>query len=148
MVYHAAFANPFSDLREKLDLRIAGLFPSVSRRESINRCIEEVRKRIKHLEDEGRGNINAFRGQDKAIIKIVFLFDIFHKFRDKFDQLIYDQIKKGDASVPVPFAGEAMVMLSKRGIPENNTLHYFNLSYQLRRAFFSYPIHLWERVPA
>ncbi len=136
MVYHAAFANPFSDLREKLDLRIAGLFPSVSRRESINRCIKEVDKKIRHLESKGRGTINAFRGQDKTIIKIVFLFDIFHKFRDKFDQLIYDQIKKGDESVPVPFADEAMAMLRKRGIPENDILHYFNLSYQLRRAFF------------
>ncbi len=135
-VYHAAFANPFSDLREKLDLRIAGLFPSASRRESINKCIKEVHARIKRLENEGRGNINAFRGQDKTIIKIVFLFDIFHKFRDKFDQLIYDQIEKGDTPVSVPFADEAMSMLYKRGIPEDNILHYFNLSYQLRRAFF------------
>ncbi len=135
-VYHAAFANPFSDLREKLDLRIAGLFPSVSRRQSINRCIKEVHKRIRHLENKGRGNINAFRGQDRTIIKIVFLFDIFHKFRDKFDKLISDQMEKGDTPVPVPFADEAMAMLHKRGIPENNILHYFNLSYQLRRAFF------------
>ncbi len=135
-VYHAAFANPFSDLREKLDLKIAGLFPSVSRRESINRCVNEVHTRIKKLENEGRGNINAFSGQDKTIIKVVFLFDSFHKFRDKFDKLIDDQIKKGDTPVPVPFAGEALAMLHKRGIPEHKLLHYFNLSYQLRRAFF------------
>ena len=135
-VYHAAFANPFSNLREKLDLRIAGLFPSASRRESTNRCIKEVHARIKRLEKEGRGKINGFKGQDKAIIKIVFLFDIFHKFRDRFDQLIHDQIKAGDTPVPVAFANEAMSMLNKRGIPEDHILHYFNLSYQLRRAFF------------
>ena len=38
-VYHAAFANPFSTLRKKLDLKIAGLFPSASRRESTDKCI-------------------------------------------------------------------------------------------------------------
>jgi len=135
-VYHAAFANPFSDLREKLDLKIAGLFPSASRRESINKCIKEVDKKIKRLEEAGRGNINAFTGQDKTIIKIVFLFDIFHKFRDRFDKLIYDQIKKGDVPIPVNFADEAMNMLHKRGISGNHIIHYLNLSYQLRRAFF------------
>ncbi|MCP4669698.1 MAG: sigma-54-dependent Fis family transcriptional regulator, partial [Desulfobacula sp.] len=37
-VYNAAFANPFSDLRERLDLKIAGLFPSASKKESIKLC--------------------------------------------------------------------------------------------------------------
>lgn len=92
-VHNAAFANPFSDLREKLDIKIAGLFPSASRRESIDECIREVDHRIKNLEKQGRANINAFDGQDKEIVTIVFLFDIFHKFRDDFDQLIKDQEK-------------------------------------------------------
>ena len=92
-VYNAAFANPFSDLREKLDLKIAGLFPSASRRESIDLCINEVDHRIKELEGQNRANINAFQGRDKEIITVVFLFDLFHKFRDNFDKLIEDQIK-------------------------------------------------------
>ena len=33
-VHNAAFANPFSDLREKLDIKIAGLFPLADRRET------------------------------------------------------------------------------------------------------------------
>ncbi|MEA1966673.1 MAG: sigma 54-interacting transcriptional regulator [Thermodesulfobacteriota bacterium] len=135
-VYHAAFANPFSDLREKLDLKIAGLFPSVPRRESADKCIEEIDTRIKRLEKEGRGDLNAFKGQDKTIISVVFLFDVFHKFRDKFDKLIADQIKAGDEPVIVPFADDSMNMLYKRGFPEKKLVHYFALSYQLRRAFF------------
>jgi len=135
-VYHAAFANPFSDLRQKLDSKIAGLFPSVSRRESADRCIKEIDTRIARLEKEGRGTINAFKGQDRTMIKTVFLFDEFHKFRDRFDKLIMDQIDSGDESVQVPFAEESMERLHKRGFPENNLVHYFSLSYQLRRAFF------------
>ncbi|GAB6145209.1 sigma-54-dependent transcriptional regulator [Desulfocicer niacini] len=135
-VYHAAFANPFGDLREKLDRTIAGLFPSVSRRESADRCIEEIDIRIKQLEKEGRATLDAFRGQDQNLIRVVFLFDIFHKFRDQFDHLIMEQISAGDTPVRVSFAREAMAMLHKRGFPERCYDHYFAFSFQLRRAFF------------
>jgi len=135
-VYNAAFANPFSDLREKLDIKIAGLFPSVSRRESKDLCIKEVDHRIKKLEEQGCTNRNAFHGQDKEIITIVYLFDIFHKFRDNFDQLIKDQIKAKDVPVKVLFAEKAMHILHQKGFGDHNISHYFALSYQLRRAFY------------
>ena len=135
-VHNAAFANPFSDLREKLDIKIAGLFPLADRRESKDLCIKEVDHQIKKLEKQGRANINAFHGQDKEIITIVFLFDIFHKFRDDFDQLIKDQIKAQDISIKVPFAKKAMHMLHTKGFEDQSIPHYFSLSYQLRRAFY------------
>ncbi|SMC72877.1 Sigma-54 interaction domain-containing protein [Desulfocicer vacuolatum DSM 3385] len=135
-VYHAAFANPFGELREKLDRTIAGLFPSVSRRESVDQCINEIDIRVKQLEKEGCGTLEAFKGQDQNLIRVVFLFDIFHKFRDHFDQLIMDQIAAGDVPVKVSFAGEAMAMLQQRGFPQNCHDHYFAFSFQLRRAFF------------
>jgi len=135
-VYHAAFANPFSTLRKRLDLKIAGLFPSVSRRESIDRCIQEIDHRIKQLKREGTAHINSFSGRDKAIMSIVFLFDIFHKFRDDFDQLILDQIKAGDSPVKVPFGDATISMLIKRGFSEKRAIHYFSLSFQMRRAFY------------
>lgn len=135
-VYHAAFANPFGTVREKLDHKLSGLFPSASHRESTDRCIQEVGRRITELENQGRGTISAFRGQDRSIMSIVFLFDIFHKFRDRFDRLIMDQINAGDDPVKVPFAEEAMSMLHQRGFERDTLLHYFALSYQLRRAFY------------
>ena len=159
-VYNAAFANPFSDLREKLDLKIAGLFPSVPRRESKDLCIKEVDRRIKTLEKQNCYNINAFQGQDKEIITIVYLFDVFHKFRDNFDQLIEDQIKAQDETITVPFAKEAMRLLHIKGFDSKSIIHYFALSYQLRRAFYfisnslvgsspcmqKFKKHLWNNV--
>ncbi len=135
-VHNAAFANPFSDLREKLDIKIAGLFSSATRREGIDQSIQEVSHRISELEKQGRADINAYEGQDKEIITVVFLFDVFHKFRDDFDQLIKDQIKAGETSVKVPFAETAMRMLYDKGFDEKGIAHYFALSYQLRRAFY------------
>ncbi|WP_457553672.1 sigma-54-dependent transcriptional regulator [Desulfobacula sp.] len=135
-VHNAAFANPFSDLREKLDIEIAGLFPSADRRESKDLCIKKVDYQIKKLEKQGRANINAFHGQDQEIILVVFLFDIFHKFRDDFDLLIKNQIKAQNTSIKVPFAEKAMHMLHEKGFDDKSIPHYFSLSYQLRRAFY------------
>ncbi len=143
-VYHASFANPFGELREKLDRKIAGLVglpstnnnPLFSRKEISDRCIQEVDFQIKRLEREGRGTINTFTAQDREIMRVVFLFDIFHKFREKFDTLIMEQIQAGDIPISVPFAQDAMKMLHLRGFPEKKFLHYIAFSFQLRRAFF------------
>jgi len=135
-VYHAAFANPFSTLRKKLDQKIAGLFPSASRRQSSDKCIQEIDSRIRRLETEGTAHINSFSGRDQAIMKIVFLFDTFHKFRDDFDKLIHDQIKAEDAEVKVTFSDASIFSLQKRGFSEKQAIHYFGLSYQMRRAFY------------
>ncbi len=159
-VYHAAFANPFSTLRKKLDQKIAGLFPSASRRESIDQCIQEIDLRIKKLEAQGIANLDSFSGREQAIMEIVFLFDIFHKFRDDFDQLILDQIKAEDNLVEVSFGDATIDLLKKRGFSEKRAIHYFELSYQMRRAFhfisnslvgttpcmIKFKNHLWNNV--
>ena len=77
-----------------------------------------------------------FQGEDKEIITIVLLFDIFHKFRDDFDQLIKDQITAQDTPIKVPFAEKAMHILHTKGFDDKSISHYFALSYQLRRAFY------------
>lgn len=135
-VYNAAFANPFSELRQRLDLKIAGLFPGASRREAKDLCLKEVSSRINDLEKKGQANINLFQGQDRKLIQVVFLFDLFHRFRDQFDQLIEEQIRTKETSVPVPFAQEAMRQLHDKGFKEKKIAHYFALSWQLRRAFY------------
>ncbi len=135
-IYNISFANPFSSLREKLDNRIAEIFPSTSLPESKARCQKEVDEKIKDLERQGRANINAYHGEDREIITMVFLFDLFHKFRDDFDQLIKDQILAQDTSVRVPFAEKAMHILYKKGFHSKLISHYFAISYQLRRAFY------------
>ncbi len=47
-VHNAAFANPFSELRERLDQKIAGLFPSAARRESKDMSVQEVDRQLKN----------------------------------------------------------------------------------------------------
>ncbi len=135
-VYNAAFANPFSKLRERLDQKIAGLFPSATRRESKDMCVFEVDRQLRRLTRQNRENINHYTGEDREILRVVYLFDIFHKFRDRFDQLIQDQIVARDDSVPVPFVEDARQMAMEKGFSPETFFHYFALSFQLRRAFY------------
>ncbi len=135
-VYHAAFANPFSELREKLDRKIAGLFPSNDPRQITTMCIREVDQRLRKLESQGRGDLNRYSEKDQETLRVVYLFDIFHKFRDDFDRLINDQIQAGDSPVTVDFAQKARQMLMDKGFSVQQFCHYFALSFQLRRAFY------------
>ncbi|WP_246804262.1 sigma-54-dependent transcriptional regulator [Desulfosarcina cetonica] len=54
----------------------------------------------------------------------------------QFDDLIARQLKAGEKSLPVPFASETIGLLKQRGFTEDEALRYFELSFQLRRAFF------------
>ena len=135
-VYNAAFANPFSELRERLDQKIAGLFPSAARRKSKDMCVQEVDRQLKKLARQNRADINQYTGEDQELLRVVHLFDIFHKFRDRFDQLIQDQIAAQDKPVPVDFVDEAREMMKEKGFSTSRFYHYFALSFQLRRAFY------------
>jgi DNA-binding NtrC family response regulator len=135
-VHNAAFANPFSELRERLDRKIAGLFPSAARRKSKDMCVLEVDRQLKKLARQNRGNINQYTGEDQEVLRVVYLFDVFHKFRDRFDQLIQDQITAQDEPVPVDFVDEAREMMKEKGFSTPRFYHYFALSFQLRRAFY------------
>ena len=135
-VYHAAFANPFSNLRARLDRKIAGLFPQTPRRESTNMCFKEVDHRLTQMEQSQPGPVTDYVKEDQELLRVVYLFDIFHKFRDRFDQLIQAQIQAKEKPVRVTFVNEAREMMMSKGFTEKEFYHSFALSYQLRRAFY------------
>ena len=136
LVNQAVFANPFSDERVEIDLKIAGLLPGVPERERIEKAIGKIAESIEHLEKEGRDNINQYGGRDRRLIENSFLYDFFNQFIDRFDHLILDQIEAGKSSIKVAFAGEAFAYLSRRGFQLPDIKRYFEVVSQLRRAYF------------
>ena len=136
IVHQAVLANPFSDERADADLKIAGLFPDVSRDKIILKAMAEVRKKIRVLEQKGRADLNQYAGNDRQLMLAAFLFDIFHSFLDRFDQLILDQIKSPDTPVKVLFADDALALFHKRGFDFSACNHFFSLCFQLRRAYY------------
>ena len=136
LVFQAGITNPFSDERVEIDLKIGGLFPEVSQPDRIEKTINEVQRRIASLEKNRLADLSLFTGNDRRLVRSVFLFEFFYKFRRRFDQLIQDQIKAGDSPVKVTFAADAFTLMLSRGFSMTDVQRYFALCYQLRRAFF------------
>jgi len=136
LVFQAGITNPFSDERIEIDLKIGGLFPEVSQPDRIEKTINEVQRRIASLEKNRLADLSLFTGNDRRLVRSVFLFEFFYKFRRRFDQLIQDQIKAGDSPVKVTFAADAFTLMLSRGFSMTDVQRYFALCYQLRRAFF------------
>ncbi len=136
LVNKAVLTNPFSDERAKIDLKILGMFPGIPPDERVERTIKEVENRINSFEKQGQRDINRFTGRDRALVETTFLFGFFHRFLKRFDQLILDQVDAGDTLITVSFSDEAFSHLRKRGFNLEESSRYFELCYQLRRAFY------------
>lgn len=136
LVHQAVYANPFSDRRGRVDLEIAGFFAGTDEDRGFQKTISQVRAHIGRLENGNRADITRYGEADRKLLTSSFLFDLFHRFVEHFDQLIVDQIQAGDRSRPVPFYGEAMDQLTGWGFSRPVARRYLAMSYQLRRAFF------------
>jgi DNA-binding NtrC family response regulator len=147
LVSRAVMANPFTDERTELDLKISGLYPSVSYTRRLTRTIAEVTDRIDRFAVEGKADINLFSGQDRIWVENAFLFDVFHRFLGQFDQLIVDQNQAGTSSLKAPFAGDVLAMLRSRGFSETAAIRYFAIYFQVRRAFYFIDHSLVGRSP-
>lgn len=136
LVNRSVVSNPFSDERVELELSIAGLYPAASKMERIYKTIREVDTRLGHLTQENRDSIACYTGRDRDLVKKAYLFSVFSRYRKQFDQLIAEQLQEGDTPLKVPFAREAIATLRERGFDREESLRYFALCYQLRRAYF------------
>ena len=136
LVNRAVFANPFTDERAELDLKIAGVTSASSENERIGLALERISRKIKVFEQEDRADINCYSGKDRSLAEISFLFEFFHRYLDRFDRFIQDQIAAGKKPLKVPFARDAFQYLANRGFERRSISRYFELLYQLRRAYF------------
>ena len=134
-VYQAGLASPFSDERVDIEDKIAGSNVA-SPRKRIECAIGKVRERLARLEGEGRIDYTRYASDDGLLVKAGVLFDFFYIYRERFDQLIHDQIQAGDTPIRVMFATDALGFLRQKGFSEADSLRYFALSYQLRRAYY------------
>jgi DNA-binding NtrC family response regulator len=136
LVHQAVVANPFSEARTALDLKIAGRYGQKPSQHSVLETIAEVGQSISQLEKKGCARIGHYRGKDRDLIRYAFLFDVFHRFIPSFDRLIADQLKVDDRNLEVPFARDALNLMRRRGFPARDARRYFELFFQMRRAFY------------
>jgi DNA-binding NtrC family response regulator len=135
-VAEAAFANPFGADRLKADRRIAGVGKETPASEVVDRMMATVAQRVARLEKEKKADIRLHAGEERELLTIVLLFDAFHRFLARFDELIERQLRAGDTAVPVPFANELIALLGARGYSSQGIQHFLAVFFQLRRAFY------------
>ena len=135
-IKQAIITNPFSSDRTTIDLKLAGLASGSSKDEvfgklnrRVSRTLEMVRKRAQ------KSRLGPGDG-DLELLRYGALFQIFYQFSEHYDQLIQVQISKGDESCPADFAGEVLKRLAEAGFTRDESLRYFALFFQMRRAFF------------
>lgn len=135
IVFQIAFCNPFSEHRLELDAKILGHPVGRSAEEHLDEFSSVIGARLQKLEAQGRADVRRYSGADRDLMQTVFLFEIYHQFCREFDQLILEQVKLGAQSAPVKFSGDALARIRKRGIGAVESVRYFAIFYQLRRAF-------------
>jgi DNA-binding NtrC family response regulator len=133
LISDAAFANPFSDERARIDRRIVGASKGADRAETIVRLTAMVHEKLRDLEPI---QLARHAVEDRALLEQAVLFDVFHRYSDPFDALIQEQLARGAKSVRVSFGREALQEMVRVGLEPAAARRYFAFFYQLRRAFF------------
>lgn len=160
VVVQTAFCNPFSERRTELDAMIVGHRVEPFSEAHLDEFTGVIRERVKRLDERGLGELRRYPSRDRDLMRTVFLFELFHEYCKRFDQLILAQAKSGPQTVRVEFAREALGRMSRRGIGGVEATRFFSIFYQLRRAYYfiarnligksrcmrEFKGHLWQNV--
>jgi len=135
-VARAAFANPLGEKRDDLDQAIGGAAPGSSAPEILDSVVARIAAEIDRLRQRGLADLHSQEGSRRDVLRSVFLFHVFHRHVADFDLLIQAQLKDRDTPSRVPFAREVLGELSGFGLTDEETVRFFGVFYQLRRAFY------------
>ncbi len=136
LVRRAISANPFTQARPELDLRIAGDAAVIDHDLPIGRALERVRAEVDALEKTGGATRARFSGEDRDRVDALLEFHLYHEYRDAFDDHIARQMERGAKPAPVAFAAECLGRLRRAGFEPEEALRVFATFFQLRRAFY------------
>jgi DNA-binding NtrC family response regulator len=130
-----AFRNPFEKKSLNLAYQVAeGEFPAGEQLR--NQVFGKISQKIEQATDREKYNWKDFSGEDRDLIRIALLHDSYDRCYPQFDDLIIKQIGTEHSDPTVPFAGETLRMLRRRGFSEADSRRYFSFYYQLRRAWY------------
>jgi DNA-binding NtrC family response regulator len=130
LIVKSIYMNPFCDERQEI------LF-QISPRWYQDRTIgPELNQRISQLERKGLSEIQHFTEQDGRLMMHAYLYQEYVRFFPDFEKLIQGQMQQQDKPVSVSFAKQLIGKLHSRGFSDEESVRYFALFYQLRRAFY------------
>ncbi len=134
LIVAVVFSNPFNPGRAALLGRLLEKNGELDSREVVDLLRELLSARMERWEREAAADWRRYRAEDQQVMRVVLLFDCYHRYFHQLDALIEDQERAGDESLPVAFAHDAMALLGRRGFSVEESRRYFALFFQLRRA--------------
>jgi DNA-binding NtrC family response regulator len=134
LVSRAAFENPFSAERDRLDEKIA--HTRATDPEVLPRLVERVGDGLRGLAGGERLSLADFAGDDRELVEHAILFDVFHRTIGALDAHIGDQLAAGSEPIAAPFARGVLSELTRHGVEEARAIRMLMLFFQMRRAFF------------
>lgn len=147
-VAQAAVTNPFSQSRIDLDRAIAASEQQLSWDELVERSTARIAAELERLRAAGRDDPERYQSDDRELLRRVLLFDVYHRYRLRFDDFILKQQAAGDKPLPLPFARELLAAIAGYGLSEEACHRYLGIFYQIRRAFYFIETSLTGRSPA
>lgn len=135
VIRRAAFANPFDLQRGDADREALALAGQRGGDGVLMRLVAEVAETLEGLRQRG-SLLATLTGEDRELVEYGHLFHIFHLFCDDYDQHIHQQTQKGAQCCSVTFAKKALGTLQQAGFSPGQSLHFFALFFQMRRAYY------------
>ncbi len=131
LVDEAAFVNPFSESRIRLDRVMGGRGGR-----GLADALARVRAVLERLRVRGQGRVDGYGVEDGRLVESAVLFDVFHRWAPDFDRLILRQEQQRGESLAAGFVVEALAALAEAGLAPAVALRDVGMFYQLRRAYF------------
>jgi DNA-binding NtrC family response regulator len=135
-VSEAAFMNPFSDELAVVTRLIPDYTPEKHPKEHFLWTLGPVlQERIARLGKKGLTRIQQFNGEDRRLVEKAFLLEGYLRCVPEMDNLIQKQVNLG-GTIDVPFGKDAIAHCHTYGFSDQDSLRYFALYFQLRRAYY------------
>jgi len=125
LISRAAFCNPFTDeYREMIDQISEGAGP-----QGVGPAVTD---RVEAIAKRGFGELGDFSGKERETMRLVFLYDAYHRVQRELDQLVLDQLQAGETALPVPCARENLRLMRQRGLEPEECTRYFSIFFRKR----------------
>jgi len=146
----AAFVNPFSEERARVDELIGGetFAADVGLEERMTQFMPRVEAQFERMRTNSLDDSRNFEGEDRKLVEYAWLFYIYHEYAYPIDDLIQRQLDMGDAPVQAPFAKKILAELVSHGFSRADAVRFFELFYQIRRAYYFITKGLVGRSPS
>ncbi|MBK5968487.1 MULTISPECIES: sigma-54-dependent transcriptional regulator [Thiorhodovibrio] len=138
LLTETVYANPFGSDQDGLSRLLGRDLPAdpISQADHYGKLMPEVDKRLAALRERGLERLEQLAGEDRELMRQVFLFVGYQRHFDLFDKLIEQQSATETNTPDLRWLPQLLAGLRDNGFTPAEVRRWVALYYQLRRAYF------------